>query len=141
MANATLLRETMSEIRANAGAWSQRHFISGDYRPARRIEDCGTTQCIASFRCLMDGLMPTRRSYCDTEFVNPADGSVVCADRYAGARFGLTCAEEGALFWYFTDNLDKLEKRVEEIISGKWKEYTEFPPPRNDIPLDRRTET
>lgn len=126
MANEVLLRETVSEIRANRKAWDQIDYCVGEYRDASVIADCGTTQCVAGFRCLMDGLKPTRNIWDDPNsvdggFVDPTTGTLVSGHLWAIARFGLTGCEATALFAFMTDDVAELEERVEEIIAGKWR--------------------
>jgi hypothetical protein len=93
MANAEALYETLDVLLANREAWNQDHFISGyrDYQQAKSIGDCGTTQCVAGFRCLMDGLLPLRNR---SRFVDPSTGQEVLADVYAEKRFELTGDED-----------------------------------------------
>lgn len=119
MANAEALYETLDTVLANLHMWDQDNYVEWKkYRKARTLGECGTTACIAGFRCLMDGLLPVR--FNSLHFVDPSTGCVVDASGYAERRFGLTPAEAYNLFYYYTDDPAKLKQRVDEIIAGEW---------------------
>lgn len=119
MANAEKLWESFDDILAHREQWNQRHYIAGDYNPdAKSIGECGTTQCIAGFRCLRDGLRPLY----GTVFVTP-DGRGVPAWQHAKEEFELTIGEAYLLFEFLTDDLADFKHRIEEIIAGKWRGY------------------
>lgn len=129
MANAEALYETLDVILANLASWNQLHYIHGDYRIAAPIGECGTTQCIAGFKCLIDGLQPIRDGRDDEtslaafvdRFVDPATGIEYHPETYACGRFELNDREADALFHYYTDDYAKLKQRVHEIVAGEWR--------------------
>ncbi len=122
MADAQALYETLDVILANLPNWDQDHYSysPGLYRP--NINECGTTQCIAGFRCLMDGLVPLRGGFgC---YVDPVTGIEVYAWAYAAARFRINGFEEYMLFNYRTNDPAALKERIDEIVAGKWRDWT-----------------
>lgn len=120
MANAEELYETMDVILANLDSWDQDTFASNtdEFKSFSPIGECGTTQCIAGFRGLMDGLLPT---YIEDIYVDPLTGRDVSIDAYAAERFGLTYNEMIALFYFCTDDPAELRQRIDEIVAGEWR--------------------
>lgn len=124
MASAEKLWESFDDILAHREQWNQRQYIAGDYNPdATNIGECGTTQCIAGFRSLRDGLRPLVDSFGIVlgEFVTP-DGREVTPWEYAQKEFELTDHEAYLLFAFITDDLADFKHRIEEIIAGKWRD-------------------
>lgn len=120
MANAETLYETLDVVLANLHMWNQSHYFGSHperYRISTHIGDCGTTACIAGFRCLMDGLVPQRHM---PVVIDPSTGNEELASDYARERFGLTEAEAYHLFHYYTRDPAKLKQRVDEIVAGEW---------------------
>lgn len=128
MANAKKLWESFDDILANEEQWNQRRYITGTYRRATAIGECGTTQCLAGFRCLRDGLLPIRDRWSDDEvnstcFVDPSDGTVWDAPDYAERAFELNGFDEMFnLFCYMTTDTAELKERIQEIIDGKYRD-------------------
>jgi hypothetical protein len=120
MANAEALYETLDVILANREAWDQDFYLldAEKFHRTSNIGECGTTQCVAGFRCLMDGLLPVLES--SIYYVDPSTGREVAAFEHAQRRFDLTCAERHAIFNYYTDDLADLKARVDEVVAGEW---------------------
>lgn len=130
MANAEKLWESFDDILAHRELWDQDHYIdAGSIDPnARNWTECGTTQCIAGFRCLRDGLRPViRQHYSDVResryiaIVN-SQGESVDPRWHAARQFELDCEEQRALFNYYTDDTAELKERIQEIIDGKYRD-------------------
>ena len=121
MANEVKLWESFDDVLAHREQWDQEVFITGKYTPGIHFAECGTTQCIAGFRGLRDGLIPVVDcdGFATTSFIHP-DGSIVNVGDYAAQEFELNPDEEFALFGYLTDDPADLKDRIEKIIAGKW---------------------
>lgn len=124
MANTEKLWESFDDILAHREQWNQKYYILGNYNPdAKSIGECGTTQCIAGFRCLRDGLRPLVDKYgiVGAVFVTP-DGREALAWHHAQEQFELTDNEAYRLFEFLTDDLADFKHRIEEIIEDKWRD-------------------
>lgn len=123
MANAEKLWESFDDILAHREQWNQFRYISGRYNPdAKNIGECGTTQCIAGFRSLRDGLRPvTVNGIAAGPWFTTPDGCRITANCHAANVFELTEIESWALFGEMTNDLADFKHRIEEIIAGKWR--------------------
>jgi hypothetical protein len=128
MANAEKLWESFDDILAHRELWDQGCWISAESIDSNaHWAECGTTQCIAGFRCLRDGLRPVIRRYGDM----PSESCATLVDSldeqidpcwHAARQFDLDCREQRALFNYYTDDTTELKERIQEIIDGKYRD-------------------
>lgn len=123
MANAVKMRETLSAMRNNLACWSQRHFSDGivfelpDSWPV-----CGTTFCIAGWRCLLDGLRPSVSDNGKVRGVFFDElGNTYDAYGWAKRSMDLTADEADVLFLATAGVIDfeSLVWVAERIIAGK----------------------
>jgi hypothetical protein len=123
MANAEKLWESFDDILAHQEIWRQMYFVDGKYDPRKHWTECGTTYCLAGFRCARDGLRPVTTSYGETEGVRfeMPDGHRIDADIYAAQVFELTPDEEYVLFMCMTRDTAEFKERIQEVIDGKWR--------------------
>jgi hypothetical protein len=124
MANAELLWKTFDEILAHQELWDQYHYIDGKYTPSERWYECGTTQCLAGTRCLMDGLRPEKHSdgWVEGTYFEMGENRARSAAHHAAERFELTIFEKEALFHFYTTDIAAFKERIQEVIDGKWKD-------------------
>jgi hypothetical protein len=121
MPNETKLWESFNDVLAHLPQWNQWSYIRGKYVPSANFAECGTTQCIAGFRCLRDGLIPKVDVFGEVtgRFVDQA-GRIVHARDHGAREFELNIYEEVALLRYFTADPVDFKRRIEEIIDGQW---------------------
>lgn len=128
MANAELLWETFDEILAHRELWNQNFYVSGNYNPSTKDwHECGTTQCLGGFRCLMDGMKP----YVDEDGIDgytfiDTDGEYRNAEEYATARFDLKPGEIRGLLHCYSNDTAEFKERIQEIVDGKWRDEPRF---------------
>jgi hypothetical protein len=136
MANAVKLRETVAVIRQNLHRWRQEGYASGKVNPdAKDWTECGTSFCLAGWRCVMDGLRPLTIGIIDPlcvdeypedaddagfGFYDPADPTKDCIAPYfhAMCSFELNDEQASYLFLCMTHDIDAFEARVERVIAG-----------------------
>jgi hypothetical protein len=142
MANAVKLRETVAVIRQNLHRWRQWDYASGRVNPdAKDWTECGTSFCLAGWRCAMDGLRPMTNGIIDPQtwneypdevddatfgFYDPADPDkdLIAPYYHAMDSFELNDEQAMYLFLYMTHDIDAFEARVEEVIAGHLSEVS-----------------
>ena len=123
MANADKLWESFDDILAHQEIWRQASFVDGKYVPGKSWTECGTTYCLAGFRCARDGLRPVLTSWGEVQgaYFETAGGRRIAAETHAAEVFGLTVDEEDALFMFMTNDTAEFKERIQEVIDGKWR--------------------
>lgn len=123
MANAEKLWESFDDILAHRELWDQGHYIAGRVnRNAAHWAECGTTQCIAGFRCLRDGVRLEIDSCGTVEGFIDEYGEYLCPADHAARVFGLEYCERVVLFGNMTTDLGELKECIQEIIDGKYRD-------------------
>jgi hypothetical protein len=125
MPNAEVIRETLAVARENCHRFDMGTWISGYADPCTTSwQECGTTACLAGWRCLLDGLRS--KLYSDgsvtSEFIDPSTGNTVHAEGWAIQRMELNASEAEALLMatHLGSDIDAMERLAEMIIAGNW---------------------
>lgn len=123
MANAEKLWESFDDILAHRELWNQEYYIAGRVnRNAAHWAECGTTQCIAGFRCLRDGVRLEVDSRGRAEGFIDEHGRYLSPSDHAALEFELNGCERMVLFENMTTDLGELKECIQEIIDGKYRD-------------------